>query len=122
MTLHHRDGGDLPVAWYACHRHTDHDMPLMCGVDPHFSGREDSAYRQMLTTIVLRGLERGVSTIHLGMDAAAEKRRLGAEMARRVAWTLVRGDHHAAELETIIAELATVSPDDVPQVERGAAK
>ena len=91
-------------------------MPLMCGVDSRFSNREDSAYRQLLVTIVQRAMARGADHVHLGMDAATEKRRLGASPQPRVAWTLVRGDHNSAELETIIAELAT------RQAEQGAAK
>lgn len=116
ITLRHVDCGDLPVAWYASHRHGDHDMPLMCGVDSRYIRRDDSAYRQLLLTIVFNAMERGADQVHLGMDAAVEKRRLGAESQPRVAWTLVRGDHNAAELETIIAELNT------RQQEQGAAK
>lgn len=95
------------VAWWAFHRYADHDMPLICGVDPRYTRGEDSAYRQLLVQIVRLAIEDGQRVVHLGMDAAVEKKRLGARWAKKVAWTLKRGDHHTAELEAVIAQMQT---------------
>jgi 7-keto-8-aminopelargonate synthetase-like enzyme len=95
------------VAFYAAHRHGEHYMPLLCGVDARYIGSRDSAYRQVVADIVLRAAASGARRVHLGMDADVEKQQIGAVPFKRLAWAIVRGDHHQAELEDMIAQMVT---------------
>lgn len=99
------DGHDeaRPVAWYAAHQGDGHYAAFMCGVDyAHVAGTELGAYRQMLLHMTRRAREVGAHTLHMGMDAEAEKRRFGAVPHPTCAYVLAF-DHDAGDrLQAII--------------------
>ena len=86
-----------PVAWFAAHHQDRHYAAFMCGVDYAYEpGSAVGPYRQMLLQIVRRARELGAHTVHMGMDAEAEKRRFGAVPHATCAYVLAL-DHDAGD-------------------------
>lgn len=104
-----RDGGPAdgrPVAFWAAHVHGDHYAPLFCGLDDDWLASHGT-YRAMLVHILRRARARGATTVHLGMDAEIEKRRVGARTVPTCVYGQVRDHYQGALLREIVAEVAT---------------
>jgi 7-keto-8-aminopelargonate synthetase-like enzyme len=115
LSLSREAGGpahELPVAWYAAHKHAGHYAPFCAGLDYDYVGsKQRSAYRQLLLAAVMRGAELGASRIHLGMDADIEKRRLGTRVVESCIYVQARDHYHGAVMRDIVSQISLRCPD-----------
>jgi hypothetical protein len=105
---HSREGA--PVAVVASYANGPRYVSFVCGLDTQRC--DMSVYRQMLWRVVLRAKERGCSTLELGMDAAYEKARVGAQVRPQCAYVQLT-DHFNGEL--IAQVVQEVSFTDTPE-------
>lgn len=94
-----------PVAFWAAHLHGGHYAPLFCGLDDAWL-ESHGIYRAMLVQIVRRARALGMTTLHLGMDAEIEKRRIGAKTVQTCVYAQARDHYAGAQLREIVAEVA----------------
>ena len=97
-------GEEHPVAFFAAHKHGSHYSPLVCGLDYDFVYEHD-VYRQMLFQMLLRGKELGCDTIHLGMDADLEKRRMGCVGQDCCVYVHARENFGGAIMRKLVADV-----------------
>ncbi|MBI5513898.1 MAG: GNAT family N-acetyltransferase [Deltaproteobacteria bacterium] len=93
-----------PVAWCAAHVHGGSYAPFFCGLD-YDHVYNHGAYRQLLLAIVRRARERGLHTVHMGMDADMEKSRFGTVQVKNCLYVQVRDHFHGELLREIAAEV-----------------
>jgi 7-keto-8-aminopelargonate synthetase-like enzyme len=96
--------GGMPVAFWAAHRHAGHYAPLFCGLDYRYV-ESHRLYKQVLRQLVDRARAAGATTVHLGMDAELEKRRVGAERLASAVFVQARTEYNGALLREIVSEV-----------------
>lgn len=75
-------------------------VPELIGMDYEI-GREHGLYRQLLYQTILRAKELGAHRIDLGVTAAFEKKKLGAECRAKVAYVQARDNFKLELLQTL---------------------
>lgn len=90
-----------PDAFFAARRTRDAYAPLVVGLDYRVV-REHGAYRQSLAWMLRRAEALGLPRVLLGMGAATEKKRFGAEPVGRSVWVQAR-DHFHADVLALLA-------------------
>lgn len=93
---------DVPVAFWAAHRHREHYAPLLCGLDYRFV-ESHRLYRQTLRQVIARARAVGAQVVHLGMDAELEKRRWGAKARTSAVFVQARAEYNGALLREIVS-------------------
>jgi 7-keto-8-aminopelargonate synthetase-like enzyme/predicted N-acyltransferase len=93
-----------PVGWFAAHVHGGQYTPFFCGLDYDFVFKA-GAYRQLILQMVRRATSLGYQTIHMGMDADAEKHRFGSRTVATAAYVEARDHFNGQLLREIVAEV-----------------
>ncbi len=110
VTLTHRQAANpaLPDAFFAARIAGDAYTPLLVGLDYRLV-REHGAYRQCLAWMLRRAEQLDLRQIRLGMGAALEKRRFGAQPVQRSVWVQARDHYHADVLAVLSGDVRTRS-------------
>ncbi len=108
-TLHLRRAAGGPedgraVAFFASHVSDGNYAPFFCGLDYDYVFTH-GVYRQMIYRIVLRAMELGMHTVHMGMDADFEKGRFGTHLVPNCIYLQARDHYNAVILKEIVAEV-----------------
>jgi hypothetical protein len=101
---HGGPAGGEPIAWFAAHVQGGHYTPFFCGLDYDFVFTA-GAYRQLILQMVRRATALGAATIHMGMDADAEKHRFGSRTIGTAAYVEARDHFNGQLLREIVAEV-----------------
>ncbi len=98
-----------PVAWAVSHVCQGHYGPLIAGLDYDYV-LEHGAYRQLLLQVILRAQARGMSVVHLGMDADIEKRRFRTRVVSNCVYMQAREHYQGALMREIVASVGVTAP------------
>ncbi len=98
-------GPEVPVAFWAAHKHGRDYAPLFCGLDDEWLLKRET-YRAMFLQMTRRARQLGMDHLHLGMDAETEKRRFGGVPHTTCVYMQVKDSHQGAVLREIATEVA----------------
>ena len=100
------DAGAPPVAFGAHFKGPHHYAPMIVGLDYAYV-RSHHSYRQALRQALLRARALGAQRVLLGMGAALEKQRFGAQPQTRRAYVQSADHYHADVLASLDADTAS---------------
>ena len=97
LLLRDPDNRDIKGVMFCCINHTNGALsPLLAGMTLEENGRLQ-LYRQLLFQTIKYAKEQGFKRVYLGISAAFEKRKLGAEILNKEAYIQMK-DHYASDL------------------------